>query len=88
MSDGKDIALKALGLSARTVVEAIDQNILAIVINHKSRIIMADGKNILDKSATIKEAKPGCQIMLKTTAPVCSKTLKFLADQGIKVIRD
>ena len=49
---------------------------------------MADGRKILDKSATIKEAKPGCQIMLKTTAPVCSKTLKFLADQGIKVIRD
>ena len=49
---------------------------------------MADGRKILDKSATIKEAKPDCQIMLKTTAPVCSKTLKFLADQGIKVIRD
>jgi hypothetical protein len=84
----KTIDPKSLGLSARTVVEAIDQNILAIVINRKSRIIMADGRKILDKSATIKEAKPGCQIMLKTTAPVCSKTLKFLADQGIKVIRD
>jgi hypothetical protein len=84
----KTIDPKSLGLSVRTVVEAIDQNILAIVINRKSRIIMADSRKILDKSATIKEAKPGCQIMLKTTAPVCSKTLKFLADQGIKVIRD
>ena len=78
---------KLHGLSARTVVEAIDQNLLATVINRKSRIIMADGRKILDKSATIKEAKPGCQIMLKTTAPVCSKTLKFLDDQGIKAIR-
>ena len=81
----KTIDSKSLGLSARTGVEAIDPNILAIVINRKSRIIMADGKKILDKSATIKETKPGCQIMLKTTAPVCSKSLKFLLIKGLKL---
>ena len=46
---------------------------------------MADGRKILDKSATIKEANTGCQIMLKTTAPLCSKTLKFLLIKRLKL---
>ena len=79
---------KSLDLPPQTVVEEINKNTLAIVLNRKSRIIMADGEKILAKAATILEAKPGCRIMLKTTAPVCSKTLKFLGDQGIEVIRD
>ena len=77
---------KSHGLSARTVVEAIDQNILAIVINHKSRIIMADGRKILANVEIIKKAKPGCKVMLKTAAPLCSKTLHYLATHGIDVI--
>ena len=84
----KTIDPKSLGMSARTVIEEIDQKTLAIVINRKSRIIMADGRKILAKATKIKEAKPGCKVMLKTTAPVCSKTLKYLAGQGIEIIRD
>jgi hypothetical protein len=77
----------AFGLHPRTSVEVVDEATLAIVINRKSRIIMADGRKILAKAAKIKEAKPGCRVMLKTTAPVCGKTLQFLANQGIEVLR-
>jgi hypothetical protein len=77
---------KALGLGSRVTVEVIDVSTYAIVMNRKSRIIMADGKKILANAEKIKQSKPGTRIMLKTTAPVCSKTLTFLADHGIETI--
>jgi hypothetical protein len=77
---------KSLGLKPRLVVEEIDGNTLAIVINRKSRIIMADGRKILANVEIIKKAKPGCKVMLKTAAPLCSKTLHYLATHGIDVI--
>ena len=78
---------QSLGLLPRTVVEEIDTKTLAIVINRKSRIIMADGRKILAKAEKIKQAKPGCKVVLKTTAPLCKKTLQYFADHGIGVIR-
>ena len=75
------------GLPPRTSIEQIDSNTLAIVINRKSRIIMADGRKILAKAAKIRAATPGCSVVLKTTAPVCSKTLQFLEEQEVAVVR-
>ena len=48
---------------------------------------MADGRKINDNVTKIKKTKPDKRVILKTTAPVCSKTLQFLADQGIEVLR-
>lgn len=79
---------KSLGLSARTTVEQIDHTTLAIVIKRKSRLVMADGAKISANATKIKMAKPGKRVMVKTSAPVCSKTLQFLADKGIEVIMD
>lgn len=79
---------KSLGLIPRTLVEKINEISYAIVMNRKSRIIMADGKKILANAEKIKKAIPGIQVMLKTTAPVCSKTLHFLAEHDIRVIRE
>ena len=78
----------SLGLPARTTVEAVDRNTLAIVIKRKSRIIMADGIKILAKVTKIKAAKPGMNVILKTTTPICSKTLQFFEKKGLKVIRN
>jgi len=78
---------KLLGLPPQTTIEEIKPDRIAIVINRKSRIIMADGRKILDKAAKIKKAKPGATVLLKTTAPVCSKTQEFLEEQGIEVAR-
>lgn len=81
-----NIPPKQYGLPARTVLEQLDENTIAIVVNRKSRIIMADGRKILDKSGKIRHEQPLARVVLKTTAPVCSKTTKFLADEGIKIL--
>lgn len=81
------LAPESLGLLPRTVIEEIDANTLAIVINRKSRIIRTDGIRILANATKIKKAKPGTRVMLKTTAPVCSKTLQYLKEQGVGIIK-
>ena len=78
----------SLGLPAKTTVGAVDRNTLAILIKRKSRIIMADGLKILAKVNTIKTAKPDMNVILKTTTPICSKTLQLFEKKELKVIRD
>jgi len=78
---------KDFGLPPRTVLEQIDKNTIAIVMNRKSRIIMADGRKILEKAQAIKAVKPSLNVALKATAPICSKTIKFLEAEGIQLIQ-
>ncbi len=47
---------------------------------------MTDGRKILEKANRIKEVAPSTTIILKTTAPVCSKTKSFLEDAGVQVL--
>jgi len=82
-----NLSPKDFGLPPRTVLEEIDKNKIAIVINRKSRIIMADGRKILDKVKIIQKAQPGTSVVLKTTAPVCSKTTRLLEEEGGGLIR-
>ena len=77
---------KIFGLPARTVIEQLDKDTIALVIDRKSRIIMADGKKILEKLHKIIDAQPLIDVALKTTAPVCSKTKAFLKSEGIQLI--
>lgn len=74
------------GLPARTMLEQAGTNTIAVVMKRKSRIIMADGRKIVEKANQIKKVRSKAKIILKTTAPVCSKTIQFLAEEGIKVI--
>ena len=83
---GKIIDPKQFSLHPKTVIEDIGKDHLAIVINRKSRIIMSDGKKILEKAEKIKEALPGSTISLKTSAPLCSKTIAFLKENGINIL--
>ena len=76
---------QSLGLPPRTIVTEIAPDTIAIVINRKSRVVMGDGKKIVAKADKIKKTKPGRKVILKTYAPVFSKTLLFLADNGIEV---
>ncbi len=80
------LTAKQFGLPARTVLEQIDDKTIAIVINRKSRIIMADGKKIAEKSQKIQEALPAIAVVLKTSAPVCSKTVKFLQSIDVRLL--
>ena len=82
-----NLSPKDFGLPARTILEQIDENTIAIVMNRKSRIIMADGKKILEKVQAIKAVQPALSVALKATAPICSKTIKFLETEGIGLIQ-
>ena len=84
----KYIDPKSLGLQSRTTVEEVNKDTLALVIKRKSRIIMADGIKILAKVSKIKTAKPNMNVILKTTTPICSKTLQLFENNGLEVIKD
>ena len=77
---------KEFGLPPKTVIERIGRNRIAIVISRKSRIIMSDGRKIIERAGRIRKVYPGSEISLKTSTPVCSKTIQFLKDHKIKVI--
>lgn len=79
---------KEFGLHTRTLLEQIDDNTIAIVMNRKSRIIMADGRKIVEKARKIQEVKPSLIVALKTTTPLCRKTMKFLEAEGILLVLD
>lgn len=74
------------GLNSRTVLKKISNNHIAIVINRKSRFIMKDGKMFLEKAHSVKKTAGDIRVSLMTSAPVCSKTASFLAENGIDII--
>jgi hypothetical protein len=82
----KTINPQQFSLPARTVIEKLGDKHYVLVINRKSRVIMADGKKIMEKAEKIKVVKPGAKISLRSKAPVCSKTIRFLADQKIELL--
>ena len=82
---GKKIDPTMFDLPPRTELEEIDSNEIIIVMTRKSRIIMAEGKKILDKARRIQKIRPDVTVTLRTTAPVCSRTRLFLENEGIRV---
>ena len=76
---------KIYGLPARTVLMKKDSDEFTLVINRKSRIVMKDALIILEKIDKIKEKVQEALVVLETTAPVCSKSIKFLKENGINV---
>ena len=76
---------KLYGLPARTVLLKDEHKNFVLSIDRKSRIIMKDAAVILEKAGKIRKTAPGATITLETTAPVCSKSTKFLSENGIEV---
>jgi hypothetical protein len=74
------------GLHRKTVIEEIAKNHVAIVINRKSRIIMSDGKKLIEKAIKIKEITPDTKVSIKISGPLCSKTAKFLSEHEVDII--
>ncbi len=68
-----------------TELEDSAPGILTIVKNRKSRIIMKDGEKILSLVQELRKDHPGKKIRFRTSAPVCSKTKRFLEDNGVAV---
>ena len=76
-----------LGLSIRTKLAVDDKRAHYIIKNIKSRIIMKDGKKILEIAKKIKKETKS-SVFLATTAPVCSKTKAYLKEKKIETIFD
>lgn len=76
---------KKYGLPPRTELRQKGETGITLLINRKSRIIMKDGQNIFSKVEKIRQKDPKMSVELETTAPVCSKTEKFLQENGIAV---
>ena len=86
----KKIRLKTIdpitvGAPKRSNVATDNDDNIYIVKNIKSRIIMKDGFKLFDLAKKIKEVK-NTTISLATTAPVCSKTTKYLEENEIKTV--
>jgi len=74
------------GFSPRTVIGKLSPKHFVIIKDRKSRIIMKEGKQILEQINLIKHKEPNSKISLATNAPVCSKTTKFLSEKGIEIL--
>ena len=83
----KQIDSKSVGAPTRSVIGEDSSNHLYIIKNIKSRIIMKDGHKIVETVKQIKN-KTSSSVSLATTAPVCSKTTRFLNENDIKIIFD
>ena len=82
----KQLDPKIFNLNSRAIIEE-EKNALTLVLKRKSRIIMKDGRRLLDQVRQIKKfsKKP---VSIFTTAPVCSKTKGFLNDNGVEIIQE
>ena len=88
----KKISLKLIdpltvGASKRSNIAMDNDNNIYIVKNIKSRIIMKDGLKFSILAKKIKTVK-NATVFLATTAPVCSKTKKYLKENKIKITSD
>jgi hypothetical protein len=82
----KRIDPKKFNLSKKVVIEKTTSS-LSIIINRKTRIIMKDGRRLLEQANQIKKVsnKP---VSIITTAPVCSKTKTFLSNNNVEIIQE
>ena len=76
---------KNYNLSSRIILQEDILKKLFIVVRRKSRIIMKDGVRLLGISKKIKEKEKNRKTGVLTTAPICSKTKKYLEENGISV---
>ena len=75
------------GLSGRTILGVDNKNNHYILKNIKSRIIMETGKKINEIANKIRFKIKG-NVILATTAPVCSKTKQYLEEKKTNIISD
>ena len=88
----KKISLKLIdpltvGASKRSNIATDNDNNIYIIKNIKSRIIMKDGLKLFALARKIKTVK-NATVFLATTAPICSKTTKYLEENEIKITFD
>ena len=83
----KIVRVKEFGLSSRIKIAVDNKNNHYIVKSVKSRIIMKTGEKIYEIANQIKSNTKG-SVFLATTAPICSKTKKYLEEKKINIVSD
>ena len=78
----QNIDPKLYDLHSRIILRKNKKNIY-IVIDRKSRVIMKDGYRILEIAKKIKDFETGKNVSVLSSAPVCTKTRKFLIENNI-----
>ena len=82
----KYIDPKTYNLPLRTKLLENNSGSLFILIDRKSRVVMKDGHRIVKIAEDIKKINQNKKISLLTSAPVCSKTKKYLLKCSISVL--
>ena len=77
---------KTYNLPPRTKLLENNSGSLFILIDRKSRVIMKDGHKIVKIAEDIKKINQNKKISLLTSAPVCSKTKKYLLKYSVPVL--
>jgi len=72
-------------LSPRTTLYK-KMDIIFIIIDRKSRIIMKDGNRIFEQAKLIWSVEPSNRIRVATSAPMCTKTKEYLRQADIEVL--
>ena len=72
-------------LSPRTTLYK-KMDIIFIIIDRKSRIIMKDGNRIFEQAKLIWSVEPSNRIRVATSAPPCTKTKEYLRQADIEVL--
>ena len=75
---------RTFNLSSRINIQENDKNEVFFIIDRKSRIIMKDGIRIFNQIQKVKKERSSARFFLKTSAPVCSKTKKYLNQRNIE----
>ena len=83
----KMVSANELDLSSRIKIAIDNKDNHYIVKNVRSRIIMKTGEKIYEIANQIKADTKG-SVFLATTAPICSKTKKYLEEKKINIISD
>ena len=78
---------KSYGLPPRTVLMKMGPEKFILVINRKSRVIMKDALIILKKIERINETVPNASVFLETNVPICSKSIKFLEENNVEILK-
>ncbi len=80
----RNIDPKKYNLHSRTKLKKMGKRVF-IVIDRKTRIIMKDGYRIFEIVKQIRQFESDKKIGVLTSAPVCSKTQKFLLQNQIVI---
>ena len=83
----KMVSPNEFGLSSRIKIAVDNKDNHHIIKNVRSRIIMKTGEKIYEIANQIKSNTKG-GVFLATTAPICSKTKKYLEEKKINIVSD